>query len=1306
MPYVAKGKCVYKRDTGKKVGCTKGSVKKYLAALHANVNESEILDKSETFLNDKVLVFNPPIKKDDYLEKLAPILMSMNILWFDGQPIKRGGEIGKNIFHSYKNGFKYFLFDKKNPKKDYYTQRDWVMSAIPDDKTIEKYQEEDNSTFHDFNNSEKIDGWGFINNFKEVIDFNPFDQLNESRYPGIVRKPKVGDRVVVNGWYGEEGDELGVLNFNNETGTIIEVDIAPGLDFRSGGEVIVAFDGWRMPDSFESGWDDSIYHGDCHGGKCMQFSNLLDDDYDFSIKPLSKNMDVKGFDPFEQLNESEDLEWAQDVVNRRPLEFQGKEILIDIKDLSQEEREELVDILSSYMDDSSYRNGEDGIFWDNSCIRDKSYLKPEYLSISLHCGIEDQDEPFKAVKGLVCCLYHSYEQDDNKENIIPIDGRVLLGYNLNESEENDLGWAQEIIDSTDLTDLKGKAWEIILPGPEEDFIEAQKWAFNRGFKWFTDEGILDSSEYSYSALCSIGSIFHDNIKNSTLTYGGSGKCNRETILEETTRIAKNNARTDELYVFDWDSNKKEAILTEIVSLKPITESEEDDLAWAEDTVNADPTYRFNNLVFKPHHIPGAVRARLNFPNGHYISVVGGPHLYGDGVNTFEIWGSDADEPEGYLTKIDVTNRMLDLQALPPLEGKGTFSKEPITESEEWFEDVVSNPINLIGTAVYFDNGLSISEWRKFKELMRRDEIKPLSVIDLDDMDSVMEVRDKHLLFMIDENRTVAFHNLDLIKKRMAQGQEYSSDPLWGTDLSFNSVREYFNVGIYRLINGYDLTGGSITESEDDFEWAKDVIDNTDRWVKFNDIQKGDYVIYKKGEAIVEPGAGGFWLVGDLTKCLAYNPMDWSTVSVPCYKLQSVKEDKGQRYFSGENIEVKNPPEELGHYSALFKIIDKTDWLRERGWRVPLKGNWHLRADHINPEIKINESDDFEWAQEVISGLDQYEEYKGEELRPGTVLMITGEYEDLYFKDQWAKIVRKQGNDSYLLTFSKYIENGDSHTHCGEPEEYESDEYHCGCTDSDSQVGRCWFTSLNSMDEVKVFPNLRGFLGENKKDKPLLTEGRYDAITRKAVKDIMQVITNTQGQNDDLHQAELPNSIRGDEYEYMQDGMAFSIELNVHHQFLYHDRSASKESEAYFVNTAIAEGDDNVIMMTVVVDPNWEPRIYEKLFYKLQEDIRHEIEHLTQSGYYRIEDRPVSTTSTAKLKTVFGHHKHKLEVPALVHGFYRRAKLEKRPIDDVMMEDLDSEIEKGNLSKKQAESLLKVWVDYAKKNLPTAIYSQQ
>jgi hypothetical protein len=45
MPYITSGKCVYKKkpdgSRGKKVGCTEGSVKDYLAALHMHADESK-----------------------------------------------------------------------------------------------------------------------------------------------------------------------------------------------------------------------------------------------------------------------------------------------------------------------------------------------------------------------------------------------------------------------------------------------------------------------------------------------------------------------------------------------------------------------------------------------------------------------------------------------------------------------------------------------------------------------------------------------------------------------------------------------------------------------------------------------------------------------------------------------------------------------------------------------------------------------------------------------------------------------------------------------------------------------------------------------------------------------------------------------------------------------------------------------------------------------------------------------------------------------------------------------------------------
>ena len=88
MPYKVKKvkgkKCVYKKDTGKKVGCTRGSVKKYLAALHANIdesNEENLIEGKHTMkINKKRLVeiIKEEVEKDmieeDYgMEQNAPV---------------------------------------------------------------------------------------------------------------------------------------------------------------------------------------------------------------------------------------------------------------------------------------------------------------------------------------------------------------------------------------------------------------------------------------------------------------------------------------------------------------------------------------------------------------------------------------------------------------------------------------------------------------------------------------------------------------------------------------------------------------------------------------------------------------------------------------------------------------------------------------------------------------------------------------------------------------------------------------------------------------------------------------------------------------------------------------------------------------------------------------------------------------------------------------------------------------------------------------------------------------------------------
>ena len=84
---------------------------------------------------------------------------------------------------------------------------------------------------------------------------------------------------------------------------------------------------------------------------------------------------------------------------------------------------------------------------------------------------------------------------------------------------------------------------------------------------------------------------------------------------------------------------------------------------------------FDTLKFVPHpNGMGGVQCIVNTDNGFTISIVGGPSLYGDGVNTFEVacWKSDGDQPWvklsphddvlGYRSKDEVMEIILNIES--------------------------------------------------------------------------------------------------------------------------------------------------------------------------------------------------------------------------------------------------------------------------------------------------------------------------------------------------------------------------------------------------------------------------------------------------------------------------------------------------------------------------------------------------------------------------------------------------------------------------------------------------------------------
>jgi len=212
-------------------------------------------------------------------------------------------------------------------------------------------------------------------------------------------------------------------------------------------------------------------------------------------------------------------------------------------------------------------------------------------------------------------------------------------------------------------------------------------------------------------------------------------------------------------------------------------------------------------------------------------------------------------------------------------------------------------------------------------------------------------------------------------------------------------------------------------------------------------------------------------------------------------------------------------------------------------------------------------------------------------------------------------------------------------------------------------------------------------------KPLLTEGRYDSFSRKITTDIMDTIKTHEGEKG-LYEYNLPNDDSEDVYSH-ESGISFGVYvyLNKVQEIKYGDKSYD-----FFINTFIDEDDE--IVLEITIDVNSEPKSYEKIFYKISEDIRHEIEHYSQQIFLD-KSKPVDSSN---INSVFKHHLEPSEIEALVHGFYRRAKLEKKPLDVIMLDDLNKEIELGELTKRESEILLNTWVKYAKRRLPNAIYS--
>jgi hypothetical protein len=211
------------------------------------------------------------------------------------------------------------------------------------------------------------------------------------------------------------------------------------------------------------------------------------------------------------------------------------------------------------------------------------------------------------------------------------------------------------------------------------------------------------------------------------------------------------------------------------------------------------------------------------------------------------------------------------------------------------------------------------------------------------------------------------------------------------------------------------------------------------------------------------------------------------------------------------------------------------------------------------------------------------------------------------------------------------------------------------------------------------------------DKEILNEGRYDSITRLVVKDIM----NSWKSQFDGKEGELRFE---EDYELGNSkGQPIDFEL------LAVLKLEETEDKTYIVDGgANEELDPPYLEVTFQVDPRSLPKMWSTIYNDLIDVVRHEIEHLTQSGINIIPPKEMADDQSIRQIINWGllpkvnYFRLEKEVDAMLQGMYLKAKKSRTPFKDV----IDDYFEKVELEGEDKQDVLDLWTKRLKAlNLP-------
>ena len=121
-----------------------------------------------------------------------------------------------------------------------------------------------------------------------------------------------------------------------------------------------------------------------------------------------------------------------------------------------------------------------------------------------------------------------------------------------------------------------------------------------------------------------------------------------------------------------------------------------------------------------------------------------------------------------------------------------------------------------------------------------------------------------------------------------------------------------------------------------------------------------------------------------------------------------------------------------------------------------------------------------------------------------------------------------------------------------------------------------------------------------------------------------------------------------------------------------------------------------------IDPAEYPRVLSSIAMNLRDTLRHEIEHVTQSGWNTIDGKYISSDATLRNKIESGklpparYFTLPKEIPAMLQGLYFKAKKSKQPFKTVVDEYLSMWVDNETITPQEKENILTTWRTYLPK----------